>query len=56
MCAYRIIKRGIDLFISIVLLIPVMLICSISALFIILETKGKSFVHPRKSWIKRKKI
>ena len=40
MCAYRIIKRGIDLFISIVLLIPVMLICSISALFIILETKG----------------
>ena len=40
MCAYRIIKRGIDFFISIVLLIPVMLICSISALFIILETKG----------------
>ena len=40
MCTYRIIKRGIDFFISIVLLIPVMLICSISALFIILETKG----------------
>ena len=40
MCAYRIIKRGIDFFISIVLLLPVMLICSISALFIILETKG----------------
>ena len=40
MCAYRIIKRGIDFLISIVLLIPVMLICSISALFIILETKG----------------
>ena len=40
MCAYRIIKKGIDFFISIVLLIPVMLICSISALFIILETKG----------------
>ena len=40
MSAYRIIKRGIDFFISIVLLIPVMLICSISALFIILETKG----------------
>ena len=40
MCTYRIIKRGIDLFISIVLLLPAMLICSISALFIILETKG----------------
>lgn len=40
MCAYRIIKRGIDFFISIVLLLPVMLICSISALFIILESKG----------------
>ena len=40
MCAYRIIKRGIDFFISIVLLIPAMLLCSISALFIILETKG----------------
>ena len=40
MSAYRIIKRGIDFLISIVLLIPVMLICSISALFIILETKG----------------
>ena len=40
MCAYRIIKRGIDFFKSIVLLLPVMLICSISALFIILESKG----------------
>ena len=40
MSAYRIIKRGIDFFISIVLLIPAMLLCSISALFIILETKG----------------
>ena len=40
MCTYRIIKRGIDFFISIVLLIPAMLLCSISALFIILETKG----------------
>ena len=40
MCAYRIIKRGIDFFISIVLLIPALLLCSISALFIVLETKG----------------
>ena len=40
MSTYRIIKRGIDFFISIVLLIPAMLLCSISALFIILETKG----------------
>ena len=40
MCTYRIIKRGIDFFISIVLLIPALLLCSISALFIILETKG----------------
>lgn len=40
MCTYRIIKRGFDFFISIVLLIPVMLLCSISALFIILETRG----------------
>ena len=39
MCTYRIIKRGFDFFISIVLLIPVMLLCSISALFIILETR-----------------
>ena len=40
MCTYRIIKRGIDFFISIVLLIPALLLCSISALFIVLETKG----------------
>ena len=40
MSTYRIIKRGIAFFISIVLLIPAMLLCSISALFIILETKG----------------
>lgn len=40
MCTYRIIKRGFDFFISIVLLIPVMLLCSISALFIILEKRG----------------
>ena len=40
MCTYKIIKRWIDFFISIVLLIPVMLLCSISALLIILETKG----------------
>ena len=40
MCNYRIIKRGIDFFISIVLLIPALLLCSISALLIILETKG----------------
>ena len=39
MSTYRIIKRGIAFFISIVLLIPAMLLCSISALFIILETK-----------------
>ena len=40
MNSYRIIKRLIDFFLSIVLLIPAIPICLIGAIFIMLETKG----------------
>ena len=56
MSAYRIIKRGIDFFISIVLLIPAMLLCSISALFIILETKGNPLYIQERVGLNRKRF
>lgn len=40
MNSYRIIKRLIDFFLSIVLLIPAIPICLIGAILIMLETKG----------------
>ena len=56
MSAYRIIKRGIDFFISIVLLIPAMLLCSISALFIILETKGNPLYNQERVGLNGKRF